>query len=272
MVGLFVRAGLGLCWSWVGPTVLWRDMTRIVETGGPLRQPRVRALLAWRRQPRTLRVYDRAASTYAFWRRTWLRQAGAAAEANMLVDLAATLKPGDRVLDAGSGTGALSRHIKLICPTSQLTRVDLSPAMLSQAEDVRATKVVTDVQRLPFRDECFDVVVSSWVIETVADPRQAVSEYLRVLAQDGQVLYTFCTRPESPMARLRTLLLRAVVRVGFAGHFLQTDRTPWHDCANSHRAGFDGGLTTEIVLAKCCNVDSAVLPRPGTKLRTEFAS
>ena len=272
MTRLFARLGFGLCSSWVGAMALRRDMTRIVETGGPSRQPRVQALLAWRRQPRTLRVYDRAASTYAFWRRTWLRQAGAAAEANMLADLAAMLKPGDRVLDAGSGTGALSRHIKLICPTSQLTMVDVSPAMLSQAEDVQAAKVVTDVQRLPFRDESFDVVVSSWVIETVADPRQAVSEYLRVLAQDGQVLYTFCTRPESTMARLRTLLLRAVVRVGFAGHFLGHDQTPWHECASSRRSGFDGGLTTEIVLAKCCNVDRTMLPLPGTIRRTSLPS
>ena len=128
------------------------------------------------------------------------------------------------------------------------------------------------MQRLPFRDESFDVVVSSWVIETVADPRQAVSEYLRVLAQDGQVLYTFCTRPESTMARLRTLLLRAVVRVGFAGHFLGHDQTPWHECASSRRSGFDGGLTTEIVLAKCCNVDKAMLPRPGTGLPTSLPS
>lgn len=179
----------------------------------------------------------------------------------MLTDLAAALRPGARVLDAGSGTGALSRHIQRLCPEVKLTMADLSPAMLAQAQDVRASKVVTDVERLPFRDESFDIVVSSWVIETVPDPRQAVSEYLRVLAQDGRVLYTFCSRPESLLVRSRTLILRAVVRIGFAGHFLHRDRTPWHACASSHQYRFDGGLTTEIALAKCCTVDTARLDR-----------
>lgn len=35
----------------------------------------------------------------------------------------------------------------------------------------------------------FDVVVSAWVIETVADPLAAVTELLRVLAHDGFVVY-----------------------------------------------------------------------------------
>ena len=247
-------------------------MNEIMVEGQLPRPAPVHGLLLPRRQLRTQRVYDRAASTYALWRRTWLRKAGAAAEARMLDDLAAMLNPGDRVLDAGSGTGALSRQIKRICPTTELTMADLSPAMLRQAEDVRASKVVTDVQRLPFRDESFDIVVSSWVIETVDDPRQAVSEYLRVLAQEGRLLYTFCSRPESLFVRSRTLLLRAVVRIGFAGHFLPRDQTPWHDCGSSHRARFDGGLTTEIVLAKCCTVNTARLehrPRcPGAAPRS----
>jgi SAM-dependent methyltransferase len=49
------------------------------------------------------------------------------------------------------------------------------------------------VLELPFADDTFDVVASAWVIETVPDPMRAVSEYLRVIKQDGHVFYTFCS-------------------------------------------------------------------------------
>lgn len=185
---------------------------------------------------------------------------GAAAEARMLSDLAASLRPGARVLDAGSGTGALSRHIKSMCPEVELTMADLSSAMLEQAADVTASRVVADVQTLPFRAGTFDVVVSSWVIETVPEPARAVAEYLRVLTQEGRLFYTFCSRPVSTRGLLRTLPLRAIVRTCFAGHFLPKDQTAWHECASSHRFTFDEGLTTEIALSKCCAVDATWTP------------
>ena len=62
-----------------------------------------------RRLHKTQRVYEREASTCARSRRLWIRQAGSAAEATMLSDLAATLRPGARVLDAVCGGGPRGR-------------------------------------------------------------------------------------------------------------------------------------------------------------------
>jgi len=87
---------------------------------------------------------------------------------------------------------------------------DLSPATLDQARDVPATSVVADVQWLPFRDNSFDIVVSSWVIETVPEPKRAVSEYLRVLKREGRVFATLSSRPDSLSGRFKTLPLRAI--------------------------------------------------------------
>jgi len=148
----------------------------------------------------------------------------------------------------------MSRHIADLCPGAQLVMADLSTAMLDETTDVAASRVVADVQQLPFQDDSFDIVVSAWVIETVPQPAQAVSEYLRVLAPGGRVLYTFCSRPDSLKALFSSLLLRTIVRIGFAGHFLSGQETPWHACDSSHRARFRGGLATEISLAKCCTV------------------
>lgn len=205
-------------------------------------------------------VYDRAALSYDHFRERWLAVAGRSAEQAMLADLAAVLKPGARVLDAGCGTGALSRQMLTVCPAIDLTMLDLSGEMLARTGDLPGTRLQGSVLGLPFADDSFDIVVSAWVIETVPDPLTAVTELLRVLAPDGLVVYTFCSLPQGWVSRAGSALLRAGVKHGFAGDFLDDTHTPWHDCAGSHRQSFRGGLTTEIALRKCCTVSAGALP------------
>ncbi len=54
--------------------------------------------------------------------------------------------------------------------------------------------------------------------------------------------------------------LRDAVRRGFAGNFLDAERTPWHDCAASHLLHFSHGLVSEVALRKCCPIGLSVLP------------
>jgi len=212
-------------------------------------------------------VYDRVASRYDRFREQWLAAAGASAELAMLADVTDALKPGVRVLDAGCGTGALSREMLALCPAIDLTMLDISPRMLARTADLPGEHLLGSVLDLPFPDDHFDVVVSAWVIETIPDPMRAVTELLRVLAPTGRLIYTFCSLPDGWFSRAGSALLRAGVKRGFAGDFLPEDRTPWHDCGRSHRQRFHSGLTTEIALAKCCTVGPGALPadrRPKT--------
>jgi ubiquinone/menaquinone biosynthesis C-methylase UbiE len=183
---------------------------------------------------------------------------GRSAERALLDDLAAVLKPGQRVLDAGCGTGALSRQIRQLEPRVQLTMLDLSPGMLARTCDVPGDRLIGDVQDLPFSDESFDVVASAWVIETVPDPVRAAREFARVIQGSGYVFYTFASFPSGFLSEAASAFLRSVVERRFAGEFLRPERTPWHDCARSHRYRFHGGLTTEIALRKCCDVGPAL--------------
>lgn len=206
-------------------------------------------------------IYEEVAPEYDRFRDLWLRVAGKGAEDELLRDVGAVLRPGDRVLDAGCGTGAVSRKIHALQPAAKLTLLDLTPAMLERARDIPGQHVLGDVQTLPFADDSFDVVVSVWVIETVPDPRRAVAEFLRVLAPNGFLFYCFCSLPDGSLSRAGTALLRKAVHRYFAGNFLAREAAiPAHDCDRSRILRFHGGLTTFVLQRKCCSVTVDALP------------
>lgn len=222
------------------------------------------------RSVRTLSTYERTAARYdRVWRRLWLWAAGDSAETAMLSTVvgAVAAMDGPRVLDAGAGTGALSRRLIQALPGLDPVLVDVSPSMLAQATDLHVPRAVASVQSLPFADESFDVVVSAWVIETVDSPRAAVAEMLRVLRPGGSLVYSFCSRPVRRLDRWRSGPTRAIVHALFAGHFLRDEQTPFHDCDISARNSFASGAATVIVLGKCCTI--APLPAPPETTRKQ---
>lgn len=211
------------------------------------------------RSAQVLATYERTAARYDLvWRRLWLRVAGGTAEEAMIAAVveAASAVSSPRVLDAGAGTGALSRRLMSALPRLRPVLVDISPGMLARAADVRAPRAVASVQAMPFADDVFDVVVSAWVIETVDSPGAAVTEMLRVLRPGGTLVYSFCSRPVGRLNRWRSGPTRAVVHALFAGHFLRDEQTPFHDCDMSRRSSFAGGAATVIVLGTCCSVEA----------------
>ncbi len=209
------------------------------------------------RSPQVLSTYERVAGQYdRYWRRLWLLVAGRAAERQMLdaVTRAVSAQAGLRVLDAGAGTGALSRRLSQALPDVRPVLVDLSPGMLARAAYLHDPRAIASVEALPFADSTFDVVMSAWVIETVDSPFVAVTEMLRVLRPGGLLAYSFCSRPARRRDRWRTGPTRAVVHALFAGHFLREEQTPFHDCGMSRRRSFAAGAATVVLLGKCCTV------------------
>lgn len=198
-------------------------------------------------------IYDDVAPLYAVYRRWWVAIAGRGAERRLRRALRRSLRPGSRVLDAGAGSGAVSRAVLASEPTAKVTMLDRSAGMLAEAgADAGAVRVRGDVRALPFPAGAFDLVTATWVLETLDDPAAAVRELLRVLGPDGRVLTAFSARPRTRTLRALWGPLEDVLRGGFAGRFLGPDEVPFHDChaANRRRPAIVPAAT--VFLGRCC--------------------
>jgi ubiquinone/menaquinone biosynthesis C-methylase UbiE len=103
---------------------------------------------------------------------------------------------GDRsLLEVGCAVGAELQLIAQRAPHLTLTGVDLSAvhlragrAWLAECERIRLLQ--GDARALPFPDESFDVGMTIWLLEHLADAGAVVRELLRVVKPSGRVILT----------------------------------------------------------------------------------
>ncbi len=105
----------------------------------------------------------------------------------------AGIKPGDTVVDLGSGAGNdcfVARQ--LTGNTGQVIGIDMTESMVDKARD-NAEKLnyenvkffAGDIEELPLDDSVADVVISNCVLNLVPDKRKAFSETFRILKNSG---------------------------------------------------------------------------------------
>ena len=204
-------------------------------------------------------AYDEVAAIYDDFAKVWDHQvaAPALAEVNHLIE--ERVKPGSVVLDAGAGTGERTLALLEHSQPGKVIALDASEAMLdvarSKIQDPRVSFVQGDVRHLPFADDTFDVVVSTWVIEIMDDPRAVVQEFIRVVKLGGLVIYAFCSLPEGTLGNtLKYVMTKVSSKEGPLTHLLSKEERPFHRCEYSSLKRFAGGLTTVATVGKCCTV------------------
>jgi SAM-dependent methyltransferase len=107
--------------------------------------------------------------------------------------LVASLAPraGERWLDVATGTGAVA--LRAARAGAKVTGLDFAPELLETAARLAAAEGLDisfdrgDAERLPYEDECFDVVSSSVGVIFAPDHVAAAAELARVLPSGGRL-------------------------------------------------------------------------------------
>jgi SAM-dependent methyltransferase len=116
----------------------------------------------------------------------------------------AALRGGERVLDLGTGTGAVALGAAaLVGPEGEIVAVDISPRMLALAERQARERRLANIQMLegraeslPIPDASVDAVLASLSLMYVIDRAAAAAEIARVLRPGGRVVAAVWAGPE----------------------------------------------------------------------------
>lgn len=136
------------------------------------------------------------------WRESapyWAKHAGIVREmfapiTSVLIE-AAAIRSGDSVLDVAGGSGEPSLTIADVCgPSTSIVFTDAVAEMIGAARDRAQQQRLANIEfaqcvgeKLPFKPDSFDVVVSRLGVMLFPDPVAAIQEMLRVAKPGGRI-------------------------------------------------------------------------------------
>ena len=108
----------------------------------------------------------------------------------------AGIKPGERILDACTGTGDLAIRFARSDKSSEIIGIDFSEEMLQIARNKMERKGLAgrirllegDALHLPFEDKSFDVVSIGFGLRNLTDRKGGILEMARILKKGGRIL------------------------------------------------------------------------------------
>ncbi len=132
---------------------------------------------------RIARRYDLMNAVITFGRdRAWRRAAAAAA----------AVPPAGRVLDVATGTGVLAEEVLRRAPRAAVIGIDFAMPMIRAGMAARRAPrlrwCLADALVLPFPDDCFDAVLSAFLLRNAGSLEHAIEEQTRVVKPGGRVV------------------------------------------------------------------------------------
>jgi phosphatidylethanolamine/phosphatidyl-N-methylethanolamine N-methyltransferase len=139
------------------------------------------------------------------------------------------LRPGERVLEVGVGTGL---SLPLYPDSVRVTGIDLSREMLDKARARVARRNLShveallemDAEAMSFADASFDKVVAMYVVSVVERPARLLEELHRVCKPDGEIFLVNHVRSDNPLVgSIEKGLARFSDKLGFHPDFELAD-------------------------------------------------
>ncbi|MFY9299654.1 MAG: class I SAM-dependent methyltransferase [Candidatus Nitrosotenuis sp.] len=128
------------------------------------------------------------------------------------------VKPGDSILDAGSGFGNMSKTAEKICGGNlTITLYDPLVPMLKNTGTFFAKTPAMSCgvfEHIPFKEEQFDAVLCGYSLRDAISLKIAISEIHRVLKKGGRFVIVDLGKPDNPVIRAGvSFYLRAVLPI-----------------------------------------------------------
>jgi demethylmenaquinone methyltransferase/2-methoxy-6-polyprenyl-1,4-benzoquinol methylase len=126
--------------------------------------------------------------------------------------LTTNIKLGAKVLDIAGGTGDMSLGFKkIVGDGGEVWHTDINASMLKAGRDrlinngVITPQCLCDAEKLPFKDNYFDVVCVSFGLRNMTHKESALAEMYRVLKSGGVLLILEFSKIYKPMSKLYDL-------------------------------------------------------------------
>jgi ubiquinone/menaquinone biosynthesis C-methylase UbiE len=132
----------------------------------------------------------------------------------------AELKPGERVLDVGCGTGIVTRlAAQEVGDGGTVVGVDIDPGMLAVARSVSPPELhigwhEAGAEKLPLENDSFDVALCQMSLQFVEDRAKALAEMHRVLVTGGRILIDLPGHVTPPFESLAESMGRHIAKEG----------------------------------------------------------
>jgi phosphatidylethanolamine/phosphatidyl-N-methylethanolamine N-methyltransferase len=131
-----------------------------------------------------------------------------------------SIKPGERVLEVGVGTGI---NLALYPRDCAVTGIDFSSSMLEKARERAARKEIAavrllqmDAADLKFAENAFDIVYAPYLISVVPDPVKVAQEMSRVCRPGGRIIFlNHFLSPNGLLSRVERLISPFTIHIGF---------------------------------------------------------
>jgi ubiquinone/menaquinone biosynthesis C-methylase UbiE len=146
------------------------------------------------------KIFEPVASKYETWYESDKGRRVGRAERTLLDWMLLRLTGTETVLEVGCGTGHFSRY--LASRSLRVVGMDRSPAMLASLRkgNPQIAGIQADAHGLPFRDRAVDAVVFVTSLEFMDEPRDALSEAVRV-SRRGVMLVVLNSRSLGGLSR-----------------------------------------------------------------------
>lgn len=111
------------------------------------------------------------------------------------------VKPDSNVLEVGAGTGIVTKQLRgsIVCS-------DISFKMCKQAKSKRTSVICCDAEKIPFRDNTFDAIISAEMIYCLQNPENFIFDSRRILKKGGQILISMANQDMAIVTRIRAWL------------------------------------------------------------------